>query len=57
MADLHKTITGELAPSYTMVGELGLPFGVQRSYLVDSQGNRVVSSDGEPIAILEIFRE
>ena len=56
LADI-TTITGALAVTQTIMGELGLPFGVTRSYLVDSNGNYIVDSAGDIVTTHEITRE
>lgn len=49
-----KTIKGELAHECIIVGELNLPSYVQRSYLMDSDENVIVDSDGVSVIAFEV---
>ena len=51
------SITGTLAVTQTIAGELGLPFGVTRSFLVDSNGDYIIDSAGDQLTTKEITRE
>lgn len=52
-----QAVTGELAQIQTIAGELGLPFGVVRAHLIDSNGDYIIDSDGQQIATKEYIRE
>lgn len=49
-------ISGTLSSMITIRGELGLPYGVSRSCLVDSNGNQIIDSKGNQLTTKEIFR-
>ena len=54
---VFPSITGTLAVTQTIAGELGLPFGVTRSFLVDSNGDYIIDSAGDQLTTKEITRE